>query len=775
MILKILKYFALAIAAILVVSGLLIGGFWLKYRSVADKLPKSVPESIANAFPLTAKVNPFIGTGGIPWTCAYNFPGASVPLGTVRLSPETISLLGYKALNTSGYFYGDEEIIGFSHTRLVGTGATDGGHFLVMPLTEDRPEKIDPYDLSLKYSHEDEIAYPGYYAVEFPRKGIKAELTATKRVGLHRYSFPHEKKAILVLNVTNALDDRRSTEGFVDIDAEKGEITGHVRTFGTFGSRIGGLKIYFAAKVSHPLEQYGIWKNGHFSMGESTATGDSLQALLIFSPSGEPVELKLAVSHVSIENARENLGAEASGKNFEEVVKEALEDWEKRLSLVQVTGGTDDRITNFYTALYRCYQMPTLFEDVNGEYVGFDKKVHKADSFIYYTDMSIWDTFRSTHPLYTLLTPDDQRDMILSLTMMARQGGWFPRWPSGYGYTNSMLGSATDIVISEAYQKGIRGFDINFAYEVMKKMALASTPKGAPASGREGCDDCLKYKYCPADLMKEAVSRTIEFSWSDHAISLLATELGYEEDAELFRNHSKYYKNTWNPETRYFHPRNADGTFVEGFDPLLLTYLGGDDSFTNDYVEGSALQWRYAPFFDAEGLVELVGGKEIFAKELNDGFFAKTDPTIGKWNPGPYYWHGNEPDFHAAYLFNAAGRPDLTQKWVRWIIDNKYKNTYYGLDGNDDAGTLSAWYVFSALGFYPVAGTTVYQLGAPLFEKAVVNMFDTTLTIIAENYAPDHMYVKNIWLNDKPLDRSWINHDEIKNGGVLRFEMSREP
>ncbi|MCK5470956.1 MAG: glycoside hydrolase family 92 protein, partial [Cyclobacteriaceae bacterium] len=378
------------------------------------------------------------------------------------------------------------------------------------------------------------------------------------------------------------------------------------------------------------------------------------------------------------------------------------------------------------------------------------------------------------HPLFNMIAPDDQRDMIVSLIQMAKEGGWLPRWPSGYGYTGSMLGSASDIVISEAWQKGIRNYDVEFAYQNMKMIALASTPPGSAYSGRRGNDDCVKYGFCPADSMEQAVSRTLEYAWSDYSIGLLAKELGYDEDSRLFHEYSMNYKNVWNPETQYFHPRNADGNFVEDFDPLLLTYLSGDDSFTNDYVEGSALQWRWAPLFNAKGLIELFKNKEFFISEL-ETFFEKSEPERGNWNPGSYYWHGNEPDIHAAYLFNYAGRPDLTQRWVRWILNARYANRYDGLDGNDDAGTLSAWYIFSALGFYPVAGTDIYQLGAPLFEKAEINMGEVNLSVVAENYAPDHIYVKNIWLNDSLLDRTWFKHHEIQNGGTLIFEMSKEP
>jgi predicted alpha-1,2-mannosidase len=378
------------------------------------------------------------------------------------------------------------------------------------------------------------------------------------------------------------------------------------------------------------------------------------------------------------------------------------------------------------------------------------------------------------HPLYALIAPKDQRDMVMSLIKMLEQGGWLPRWPSGHGYSNSMLGTPADILIADTYLKGIRDFDVEQAYQAMRQTALAPTPPGAAFSGRQGVENYLQYGYCPAGLVERSVSRTLEFAWADDAISRLAESLGHHEDATLFREHSQFYRNLWNTNTQYFQPRDAQGNFVEPFKPLLLTYMDRGDKFTKDYVEGSALQWRWAAPFDAQEMISRFKSREYFVEELND-FFAKSDPAMGAWTPGSYYWHGNEPDLPAAYLFNDAGRPDLTQKWARWILDHKYSDGYDGLDGNDDAGTLSAWYVFSALGFYPVAGSDRYQLGAPLFEKAEVKLKNNPLIIVAENWAPDHAYVSKVWLNDIPLDRMWIKHSEIELGGVLRFKMSAEP
>jgi predicted alpha-1,2-mannosidase len=337
-----------------------------------------------------------------------------------------------------------------------------------------------------------------------------------------------------------------------------------------------------------------------------------------------------------------------------------------------------------------------------------------------------------------------------------------------------MIGASADIVLSETYQKGIRDFDVETAYQAMKKAALGIDLPEKGFRPREGIEKYMKYGYCPADSMDQAVSKTLEYAYADDAISKLATTLGYSEETALFAKRAQYYRNLWNPETQYFQPRNADGSFVEKFDPLMLTYFDFNEEYTNDYVEGSALQWRWAVFFDAPGLVSLFKDSAYFVSELNQ-FFEKADPERGTWNPGSYYWHGNEPDIHAAYLFNTAGRPDLTQKWVRWTLENKYGSGYDGLDGDDDAGTLSAWYVFSSLGLYPVAGSDVYQIGAPLFEKATLQLGENQLQIQAENFSPQNKYVSKIWLNNVQINRFWLKHSEIVHGGTLRFEMSNIP
>ena len=753
-----------------------VGALVFKHHRIVSAKPGQLQTKVQPG-ELGLWVNPFIGTGGFPWVCGHNFPGAMVPFGLVRLGPETASLLIRKrALNTSGYYYGDDQMRGFSHTRLNGTGATDGGHFLVVPAVEPAQPLTYRKGQSMDFSHSEELASPGYYAVKLPQIGTLVELTATARVGVHRYTFNPDQSPHLLLDVMNALGGRTSREGKVQVRPAAKAVEGSVRTFGTFAGRYGGIKVYFVARFNQPFASFGTWQNDVVFPNQTSAEGEGVGVDLAFAATNTPqvITLKLAISYVSIENARANLETEAGAKDFDEVLADAQRAWEAKLSLVKIQGGTEKQKKIFYTALYRVFQMPTVFNDANGEYLGFDRTVHQISDFQYFTDLSLWDTFRTVHPLYALIAPKDQRDMVVSLVKMLEQGGWLPRWPSGHGYSNSMLGTPADIVIADTYLKGIRDFDVEKAYQAMRRTALASTPPGAAFSGREGVEHYLKYQYCPAGLMDESVSRTLEFGWADHAIALLAEALGHSEDATRFREHSESYRNLWNPNTQHFQPRDAQGKFVEPFKPLLLTYLDRGGKFTRDYVEGSALQWRWAAPYDAQGMISLFKSRDYFVEELNN-FFARSDPAMGAWTPGSYYWHGNQPDIHAAYLFNDAGRPDLTQKWARWILDHKYGDRYDGLDGNDDGGTLSAWYILSALGLYPVAGSDQYQLGAPLFERAEVRLQNNPLIVVAENYATNHPYVRRVWLNDIPLDRTWIRHAEIERGGVLKFAMSAEP
>lgn len=541
--------------------------------------------------------------------------------------------------------------------------------------------------------------------------------------------------------------------------AETGEITGSARTFGSFSRRYGGLDVYFAAKVSGKVERHNV-------------RGEVLT--LEFSP-GETVELQLALSYVSVENARANLAAETARTSFDSSVAAAEARWEEVFSRIDVEGGSDAERRIFYTALMRAFTMPTTFSDTSGEYLGFDGEVHTAKGFTYYTDFSIWDTFPTVHPLYSLMAPQAHTDMLRSLAAMVREGGALPRWPSGAGYTNCMFGTPADILVSEAYQKGLRDFDAEAVYAAARATATSGVPEGSRFSGRQGLADYLALGYCPSDEVPESVACTLDYAWCDEALALWARALGKHDDAAMFARRSDAFRHVWNPDTRFFQGLTAAGDFDTNLRPLMLTYVDPDHRYTGAYVEGSAMQWRWGTPFSADVLVDLWPSRDAFVTALRD-YLDNTNTRIGWWHPGGHYWHGNEPFIHAAYLFNAAGRPDLTQTYVRRIMATKYSDDHIGLDGNDDGGTLSAWYVFSSLGFYPVAGTTRYELGSPLFTRATINLGDgQTLTINAEHNTSDTIHVDEIRLNGEPLTTSRFTHDAIAQGGELSFRMAARP
>ena len=753
---------------------------WGYYRHIVSATPGSTSLPVP-AGELGAHVNLFAGTGGVSWMCGHNTPAATTPFGMVRLAPDTAGiLLNRTGSNRSGYFYGDNKIIGFSHTRLVGADALDGGVFRVFPSSDSSADGDRGSDRSIPFSHDNESAAPGYYAVRLPKRNISAELTATPRVGIHRYTFsdsaddaPH-----LLIDCTSVLGDKRVESASAKILLDANEVEGHAKTFGSFSGRYDGLDVYFVARFSRPFSSHGTWRGDEFQAGATETSGEACGVDVAFAPAdtgSTVIELRVALSCVSFANARMNLDAEAApARSFENIAVAARDAWEGRLARIRIEGGTDAQRRIFYTAMYRAFQMPTVFTDVNGDYMGFDRATHHAEGFQYYTDFSLWDTCRTTQPLYYLIARDDARDMMVSLVEMAKAGGCLPRWPSGCGYTNCMLGTPADIAVSEAYLKGIHDFDVEAAYQAMRQTGLTGKPEGTRFAGREGLEHYLQLGYCPSDVMHKSVASTLEFACEDNAIALLAQALGHTEDAAIFAQHAKNYRNVWNPARQFFEARDSAGTFQKEFKPLKLTYLDSARRYTGGYVEGSAWQWRWFVPHDPEGLVSLFKSREYFVDELNT-FFENSNDNVGEWNPGPYYWHGNEPDIHAVYLFNAAGRPDLTQRWVRRLLNTKYSDDYVGLDGNDDGGTLSAWYVFSALGFYPVAGTAKYEIGSPLFSRATVDMGGHVLTVLVNDNTPENIYVQQVFLNDQPLHRSWFTHDEIQNGGVLRFEMGPAP
>ena len=716
--------------------------------------PYEMPEAETGEY--TQYVDPFTGTGGTPWTAGMLSPAATVPFGSVRLGPDTSFIGGAYIVktNTSGYYYEHGHIKGFSHSRLSGTGAEDYQMFRVTPAVGSADAGV------LAYSHLYESAVPGYYSVYLPSIDCLAEFTADIHTGIHRYTFGKASDARLFIDVTSTAGNYGAYSG--DVRVENGMISGSAVLGAAFSSRYDGLPVYFVAIPDKEIVSYEI-KGSSDDLGIDINFGNI---------SGQPLEMKVGISFVSTENALENLEAEAGALSFDEVRENALADWEEALSVIDMQSSDEEIKKVFYTALYHSMIMPTNFTDVNGEYLGFDKKVHTADGFTYRTDLSLWDTCRTTHSLYTLIEPEIQNDCLNSLVEMAKTGGAIPRWAQGAGYAGSMLGDPANIVITESYLKGFTDFDVEAAYEYMK---LSSEVKHVKV-GRDYIDLYNQYGYVPDDLAPgdESVARTIEYSWEDAAIANLAEALGYEEDAQKYYLKTMYYKNTFNPETKYFQARNSDGTFVWNFSPYITSFYDAVmiKKFADSYCEGSARQWRWNALQDIDGMIELFGSEEYFVSEL-ESFMEDASVNRAAIDPGHGFWVGNQHDIHTPYLFSNAGRPDLTQKWVRWTLAERFSSDVNGLDGNDDGGTLSAWYVFSSLGFYPLAGTDKYWIGSPNVDSATINLANgKTLEIEAVNQSAENVYVKSVTLNGVELDGTYVTHAQLLEGGRLVFEMS---
>jgi len=718
---------------------------------------------ILSSSSLNDEVNVFIGTGGIGFGVGSTTPDAAVPFGAVRLGPDTAwNNLNPIFAHNVGYWYIDNQIRGFSHTHLSGIGVTDYGNIRFMPAIGRPEKKIDQRGYISKFRHEDESARPGYYSVVLEGSKIKAELTATTDAGFHRYAYPSGKNALLIVDLGRLVLDSYACGAEIKIDPEKGEISGWQKVCGSLTKRPGGVKFYFFAKLSEPVKNFGIAEKGKLKPGTKQTTGTKIAAYFDFGALSRPLLAKTGISLISAEQARMNLDAQIPDWDFEKVRTQAENLWAAPLSKIEIKGGSKDHRSIFYSALYHSYMMPTDFTEQGGNYLGFDNKTHQADWGSYYSDFSIWDTFRNLHPLLVLLDPQKDQDMMQSLTKMAEQGGFLPRWPTANVYTNCMTGTYADCLIADGYIKGLKKFDADTAFEKMLKVANEPTPKDHPYTGRPGILDYKKLGYLPSE--KGPASSTLEYAYCDFCIAQMAAEMGKEQTADEFYKRSGFYKNNFDKSSGYFRPRKSNGKFQTPFFPTLWGFY---------YTEGDAWQWLWTNWYDPEGMAALFGGKEKMVAKL-ETFFKKVENANSDALPHLYYWHGNEPDMHVAYMFDQLGRPELTQKWVRWVINTKYENNPGGLPGNDDCGTMSAWFIFSALGFYPLAGTDIYYLTSPLFSEATIHLAKDDLVIKAPG-APEKIYIKSVKLNGKEINRAWIRHGEIVGGGELVFELSDAP
>lgn len=738
---------------------------------------------------LTQYVKPLTGTARM----GHVFPGATVPFGMVQLSPDT-DTIPYEVNGRynpdvykycAGYQYEDKTIVGFSHTHFSGTGHSDLGDFLIMPaagkLQLNPGVASDPASgYRSAFSHQNETAEPGYYKVRLDDHNILAELTATNRVGFHRYTFPQSSQPHIVLDLMHGIYNYEDKNVWTFVRVENDTlITGYRQTYGWARTRT----VYFAMTLSKPFKSYGC-KNydkkqayrgfwGRFNQEKNfpELAGRNLRLYFNFdADEADQIKIKFALSSVSTQGALLNLRTEIPHWDFERVKAEARDLWEKELSKVTISTDDKDVSESFYTAMYHAALSPTTYMDADGQYRGLDQNIHKAEGFVNYTTFSLWDTYRALHPLYTILQPRRNADMVSSMLAHYDQSvlKLLPVW-SHYSNDNwCMIGYHSVSVIADAIVKGSTSFDANKALD-----ACVAT---ARYRDFDGIGSYIDLGYVPEDISGSSVSKTLEYAYDDWAIAQAAKKLGRLDIYDEFVRRSENYKNVYDASTGFMRPRLSNGSFKAAFDPL--------DTHGQGFIEGNA--WNYSLYVphQPQKLIEMMGGRDRFVKHLDslftmhlpDKYFEGTEDITRDGIIGNYV-HGNEPSHHVVYLYNYAGASSKTQERVRMILKHQYRSAPDGLGGNDDCGQMSAWYIFSSLGFYPVApGSSEYAIGSPSVKGAVLHLENgRTFEIQALNQSDKNVYVKQIVLNGKPLDKPFITHDQIMQGGKLVFHMSAKP
>jgi predicted alpha-1,2-mannosidase len=705
------------------------------------------PAPDAAPFDPTPYVDPFIGTGGH----GHTFPGATVPFGMVQLSPDT-RLTGWDGC--SGYHHDDEWIYGFSHTHLSGTGCSDYGDILLMPGVGDvawNNGADGKPGYRQHFSHANETASAGAYSVLLD-SGVKCEMTATTRVGIHRYTFPAGTGRASVLIDLDHRDQVLETS--IEVVGDR-EVRGYRRSRAWAQDQ----RVYFVARFSKPFGTATVWRHGDLVRRFEGPADDARKLSLLFGSSeSEPLVVKVGISAVDCDGAARNLDAEMPGFEFDAARSAALSNWRSQLGKIEVHGGADAQLRTFYTALYHCCIAPNVFGDVDGRYRGRDGKVHQENGWTQYTVFSLWDTFRALHPLMTILEPDRTRDWISTFIAQYREGGALPVWELAGNETDCMIGYHAVPVIADAYIKGIRGYDANAALDAM----VASANRDV-----RGLEAYREMGFVPADQEGESVSKTLEYAYDDWCIAEMAREMGKHDVARAFDERAQFWKNMFDPASGFFRPRR-NNTWIEPFDPAEVN---------NHLTEANS--WQYSLFVphDVDGLAALLGGRAKLAARL-DALFSAQSATKGRDQADitgmiGQYAHGNEPSHHMAWLYDFTDCPSQSQERVRQILDTLYSDRPDGLCGNEDCGQMSAWYVFSAMGLYPVCpGRPEYDVGTPLFDDVTIRAGDRAFRIQAHGTGP---YVRSATLERREVRAPLIAHSEIVGGGTLTVERAGEP
>lgn len=726
------------------------------FLAVAALFAACTMQNSTTVINLAHEVNPMIGTD----YTGNTYPGAQAPFGMVQLSPDN----GYAGWDRiAGYYYPDSTIAGFSHTHLSGTGAGDLYDVLIMPVMLPAKSQEGELGIYSKFSHKDEQARAGYYQVRLTDYNINVELTATPRVGVQRYTFP-EGDAAVIVNLKKAMnwDFTDDTELKVIDDRT---VAGYRFSEGWCRDQ----RLYFCTRFSRPFDSVEI--DSTDTQKEGQKIGKAIVATFHFkTQKEEQILVSTALSPTSSEAALANLNAEVPEDDFDKVLAQTEEAWNKELGAVEVLGGTADQRAIFYTAMYHAMIAPTLFCDVDGGYRGPDKQNHKAEQWQNYSTFSIWDTFRAAHPLYTCLMPSRDADMVNAFIAFYEQNGRLPVWNMWGGETDMMIGYHAAAVIADAYLKGIKGFDAEKALKACVTTANLDNYRGIGQYKKLGWisyEDADEYN---ADNW--SLSRTLEYAFDDFCIAEMAKKMGKQEIADEFYQRSQNYKNVYNPATSFMQPRNAAGKFIEPFNP---------DEYTEPICESNAWHYFWSVQHDIPGLMELVGGEKRFTEKLDSMFTYNpaADADLPLFSTGMIgqYAHGNEPSHHVIYLWNKVGQPDKAQRYAKQVMNELYLNTPAGLCGNEDCGQTSAWYVFSAMGIYPMNPISgQYEIGSPVFPEVRMHLENgKTFTVKAANVSAENIYVQSVKLNGKPLDKSYITHEQIMKGATLELEMGATP
>lgn len=708
---------------------------------------------------ITKYVNPFIGTGAIDGGLSgNNYPGATSPFGMIQLSPDTSEAPNWG--DASGYDYNRNTIFGFSHTRLSGTGASDLIDITLMPTSSGRT--------SSAFTHDEEKARPGYYQVMLKDEGINAELTTTQRNGIHRYQYPAGKDAEIILDMDHSAD--KGSWGRRIINSQIRILNDHaVEGYRIITGWAKLRKIYFYMEFSSPILTSTLRDGGRVHENTAVINGTNLHGCFRFGQlNGKPLTCKVALSSVSMENARQNMEQEAPHWDFDRYVAAADADWEKQLGKIEVKG-TEVQKEIFYTALYHTMIQPNTMSDVNGEYMAADYTTRKvANNETHYTTFSLWDTFRASHPLYTLLEPEQVTDFVKSMIRQYEYYGYLPIWQL-WGQDNyCMIGNHSIPVITDAILKGIPGIDMEKAYEAVYNSSVTSHPN-SPFEVWE------KYGFMPENIQTQSVSITLEQAFDDWCVAQLAAKLNKDADYQRFHKRSEYYRNLFHPKTKFFQSKNDKGEWVEPFDPYQYGGNGG-----HPFTEGNAWQYFWYVPHNIQALMELTGGTKAFEQKLDTFFTSTYKSEQMNHNASGFvgqYAHGNEPSHHVAYLYNFAGQPWKTQKYVSHILNTLYNNTSSGYAGNDDCGQMSAWYVFSAMGFYPVnPADGRYIIGSPLLDECTLKLAgNKEFRIRTIRKSPEDIYIQSVTLNGKKHKDFFITHQDIMNGGTMVFKMGKKP